>query len=70
MPDFFSGTCVSFATSLCHSSGFCIAFCAVLALNYQAVQGKACTSAAKYEHLPFFLKAMLKYLFSYCIFSF
>ena len=43
MPDFFSGTCVSLATSLCHSSGFCIAFCAVLALNYQAVQGKACT---------------------------
>ena len=39
------------------------AFFSVAALNCWALQGKAFVSAAKYEHSPFFLEAMLK-LFS------
>ena len=45
----FSGTCVSLATSHCHSVSFCIALCAVSALNSQALQSEACISAAKHK---------------------
>ena len=52
----FSGACVIFATFQCHSVGFCIVLCVVLALNSLAVQSRACISVAKYEHSPFFWK--------------
>ena len=50
----FGGTCASLVTSHCHSVGFCIV---VSALNSQAIQSKACISAAKYKKpLSFFWK--------------
>ena len=42
------GACLSLTTSHCHSVGICIVHCVVLALSSQAVQSKACISAAKW----------------------
>ena len=56
----FGGACVILATFQCHSVGFCIVLCVVLALNSLAVQSRACISVAKYEHSPFFWKPCQK----------
>ena len=50
----FGGTRLT--TCHCCSVSFCVALSVVLALNSQAIQSKACVSAVKYEHSPFFWK--------------
>ena len=55
----FGGTCLT--TCHCYSVSFCVVLSVVLALNSQAFQSKACISAAKYEHSPFFWKPCWNY---------
>ena len=57
----FSGMCVCLTTSRCHSVGFCIALCVVLALNSPPIPSKACIWAAKYKHSPFFWEPCWNY---------
>ena len=57
----FGGTCVSLTSSHSCSFSFCVGLSVVLALNSQAIQIKACISAAKYEHSPFFWKLCWNY---------
>ena len=55
----FGGTCLT--TCYCCSVSFCVVLSVVLALNSQEFQSKACISAAKYEHSPFFWKPCWNY---------
>ena len=62
----FSAACTSLAASCCHSV-VSVLHWVVSVLSSQAIQSMASISASKYEHLAFFLEAMLKLFSDYVL---